>query len=237
MPYRLLDQFVSTFEGTRYRHRDSSHGDKIAVELYEDLVTIGKSVTLVKRITTQECVVNTQNVRRGVKARRGDGTFGELIPHAPATVISPFGVARGQVATVEIGVEVKIMFKAMIKQIDRVIGDLRKQVEQFHRGGGNPICIGIVGINSAGHCTGYEGKRAYKTNGRNHKHPIQEASEAEARLVAEAKPSFDELLILRFRATNERPYRFEWVDPQATNLDYGAILTRISREYDHRFGK
>lgn len=237
MPYRLLDQFASTFRGVRYRHRDSSHGDKIAVELYEDLVTIRKSATLVKRINTRERVVNTRNIRRGVIARRGDGTFGELIPHTPATGLPDFAVARGQVATVEIGVEVKILFKAMIKQIDRVIGDLRKQVEQFHRGGGNPICVGIVGINSADHCTGYEGDRAYQTDGRKHKHPLDEASQAEARLIADAKPSFDEFLIIRFQATNELPYPFVWVDAQATNLDYGAILIRLSREYDRRFGE
>ena len=50
-------------------------------------------------------------------------------------------VARGPIATVEIGIEVKILAKAMIKQIDRVINDLRNQVVQFKRGGGNPICI------------------------------------------------------------------------------------------------
>lgn len=34
-------------------------------------------------------------------------------------------------ATIEIGVEVKILAKAMIKQIDRVTGDLTKQVGQY----------------------------------------------------------------------------------------------------------
>ena len=49
------------------------------------------------------------------------------------------------------------------------------------------------------------------------------------------KPSFDEFLILRFRASNQAPHAFEWLDLEATNLDYGAILTRISREYNRRF--
>jgi len=53
--------------------------------------------------------------------------------------------------------------------------------------------------------------------------------------VAQAKPSFDEFLVLRNRATNAKPYDFEWIDHKATELDYGAILTRISREYDRRF--
>ncbi len=123
----------------------------------------------------------------------------------------------------------------MIKQIDRVIGDLVKQVAHFKRGAGSPICVGIVGINQAEVCTGYEGDRAFTTDGKKHKHPCQEAADAEDRLVAQAKPPFDEFLILRYRATNAEPYEFEWVDLAGTELDYGAILTRISREYDRRF--
>jgi hypothetical protein len=53
--------------------------------------------------------------------------------------------------------------------------------------------------------------------------------------LIQARPSFDEFLILRFRASNRAPYAFEWLDLPATNLDYGAILTRISREYNRRF--
>jgi hypothetical protein len=53
--------------------------------------------------------------------------------------------------------------------------------------------------------------------------------------VTQAKPSFDEFLVLRYRATNAEPYPFSWADLKATELDYGAILTRISREYDRRF--
>jgi hypothetical protein len=131
---------------------------------------------------------------------------------------------------------VKILAKAMIKQIDRVIGDLVKQVGHFKRGAGSPICVGIVGINHATAYTSYEGARAWPTDGTGrYRHPVQEATEAEARLLIQAKPSFDEFLILRFRSTNESPYSFEWLDEEATNLDYGAILTRISREYGRRF--
>ena len=97
----------------------------------------------------------------------------------------------------------------MIKQIDRVIGELVKQVGQFQRGAGSPICVGIVGINSATVTTGYEGTRGdFTTDGKKDKHPHQEAGKAEARLVAEAEPSFDEFLILRYRATNAEPYLF-----------------------------
>jgi hypothetical protein len=117
-----------------------------------------------------------------------------------------------------------------------VINDLRNQPAQFRRGAGNPICIGIVGINQAPVYIGYEGSRAFRTTGRGgFLHPLQEASEAESRLLTEAKPAFDEFLVLRFRATNEPPYPFEWANYEETRLDYAAALTRISREYERRF--
>jgi hypothetical protein len=235
LAYRLLETFQATFQDRRYIHRDSSRGDFVAIHLYEDLLTVGKSSLYRRRVEAKERILNIQNRRRGIAARRGDATFGELIHGQQPVEEAGFLVARGPIATVEIGIEVKILAKAMIKQIDRVIGDLVKQVDHFKRGAGSPICVGIVGINSAPVTTGYEGDRAFVTDGRKHKHPIQEAAEAEARLVAQAKPSFDEFLVLRYRATNADPYPFEWIDLQATELDYGAILTRISREYDRRF--
>jgi hypothetical protein len=45
---------------------------------------------------------------------------------------------------------------------------------------------------------------------------------------------FDEFLVLRFRATNAAAFPFEWIDYRETFKDYGAILTRISREYEKR---
>jgi hypothetical protein len=47
--------------------------------------------------------------------------------------------------------------------------------------------------------------------------------------------TFDEFQILRFRASNARPFPFEWVDLGKTEMEYSAILTRVSREYDRRF--
>jgi hypothetical protein len=168
---------------------------------------------------------------------RGDGTFGELVPGVIPIQDPGFTVARGQVATIEIGIEVKILAKAMIKQIDRMIGDLRKQVEQFQRGAGasKPICVAVAGINHALVTTGYEGDRAFLTDGRRYKHPYQEAGDAERRLVDKAAPSYEHFLVLRYRASNVKPYPFDWVDLKSTDLDYAAILTRISREYDRRF--
>jgi hypothetical protein len=154
---------------------------------------------------------------------------------AVAIVEKGFVVARGPTANIEIGVETKILAKAMIKQIDRVVGDLKRQVEMFKRQGGNSICVGFVEINYSERCTSYEGTREFPTNGRKYKHPVQEAAEAEAILRGEAQPAFDEFLILRFKATNEPPYPFAWENYSALILEYNALLTRVSREYDHRF--
>ena len=75
-------------------------------------------------------------------------------------------VARGPVATIEIGAETKILAKAMIKQIDRVISDLINQVTQFKRGGGSPICVAFIGINFAEQYVSFEGRRRWPTDGK-----------------------------------------------------------------------
>jgi hypothetical protein len=233
--FALLDTFRGLFEGTQYKHRDSSLGDLVASQLYEDLVNLGRSQKLADRVKSQERVVNLANRTVGRPSRRGDGTFGELVPTAIAITEAGLRVARGEVANIEIGAETKILAKAMIKQIDRVIGDLARQVEEFRKTGGNPICVGIVGLNFAPSYTSYEGAREWPTDGRKHKHPVQEAAEAESRLLNRAASAFDEFQILGFRATNVSPFPFEWLDYAHTAKEYGALLVRLSREYDRRF--
>jgi len=157
------------------------------------------------------------------------------VPSAVAITEKGWLVARGPVANIEIGAETKILAKAMIKQIDRVIGDLGRQVDEFRKTGGNPICVGIVGVNYAESYTSFEGNVEWPTDGKKHKHPAQEASEAERRIIQRAAPGFDEFLLLRFRATNIAPFPFEWTDLGKTRHEYSALLLRISREYDKRF--
>ena len=233
--YALLRTFRSLFDGKPYRHRIANLGDLVASHLYEDLVALGKSARLVERVQHHERVVNLKNLMTGKPSRRGDGTFGELVPSAVALTEKGMLVARGPVATIEIGAETKILAKAMIKQIDRVINDLRNQVTQFKRGGGNPICVAFVGINFAGQYVSFEGRKHWPTDGKKYKHPIQEAAQAEQRLNERARPSFDEFQILRFRASNAKPFPFEWVDLGNTEMEYSSVLTRVSREYDRRF--
>jgi hypothetical protein len=203
--------------------------------LPEDLYALRRSTKLKSRVDEKQVVLNVENRLRGIKARRGDGTFGEIIPHALPIDVPGFVVARGPVATIEIGSEVKILAKAMIKQIDRVMTDLENQRREFNRAGGNPIAVGIVGVNHAPRYVSYEGKAVWPTGTKGQKHPIQEAAEAERRLLARVSSDFDEFLILRFRAVNEEPYPFEWVDEKQTEMDYGAVLTRILRKYEARF--
>jgi hypothetical protein len=237
LEYRLLTEFRRLFEGKLYKHRASNQGDFVAMHLYEDLISIDRSPKLIDAVVhRKDRVLNVQNKRRGVSARRGDGTFGELIPGETPLTYSGYLVARGPIATVEIGVEVKILAKAMLKQIDRVKNDLRNQVIEFKRGGGSPICIAVIGINQAETTIGYEGDRPWPTTGKGgFLHPYQEAPEAERRLRAEAQPEFDEFLVLRFKATNAPPYPFEWVNHNETRMDYAASLSRISARYQQRF--
>jgi hypothetical protein len=235
--FALLDIFRSLFDGTRYRHRDSSLGDLVASYLYEDLVKLNKSALLTSRVQSHECVVNIGNKALGKPSRRGDGTFGELVPTVIAITEKGLLIARGEIANIQIGAETKILAKAMIKQIDRVIGDLIRQVDEFRRTGGTPICVGFVGINSAKNYTSYEGEREWPTDGKKHKHPFQEAGEAERRIRERALPNFDEFLFLRFQATNVPPYPFQWADYAQTVKEYGALLVRLSREYDKRFSR
>jgi hypothetical protein len=205
------------------------------MHLYEDLFAINRSSKLATGIKNLLLVLNVQNRRHGVQARRGDGTFGEIVPGEAPIVDTGFVVARGTIATIEIGVEVKILAKAMIKQIDRVVTDLCNQVVQFRKHGDNPICIGIVGINQADRYVSWEADRSFPTTGRDgYLHPIQEAVEAHRRLRELAAPAFDEFLTLPYRANNEPPYPFEWVDLAETTKDYASILTRISGRYQRR---
>jgi hypothetical protein len=55
-------------------------------------------------------------------------------------------------------------------------------------------------------------------------------------LREKALPHFDEFLFLRFRAPNVPPYVFEWLDYNQTAKEYSALLVRLSRLYDQRFG-
>lgn len=183
MTYKLLDRFRGLFEGQIYRHRASTNGGRVAIELFEDLLDLGRSQTFVARVNSGSRLVSTKNLVTGKENRRGDGSFGELLPNLQPITFDDFRVRRGPIANIEIGVETKILAKAMIKQIDRVMSDLENQARVFRSAGGSPTCIAVVGINQATEYLSYEGDRTFLTNGvSGYRHPNQECAEAERRI-------------------------------------------------------
>jgi len=233
--YRLLTAFRGLFAGVKYEHRKSTLGDYVASFLYEDLVDLGHSQRLLDRVNSGRAALNTANKTVGKSARRGDGTFGEVVPGVATVVVPDFTVPRARIASLEIGTETKILAKAMIKQIDRVINDLRAQSEEFKKCNPRAICVALIGVNGSDYYESYEGTRSFRTDGKVQKHPAQESSQARQRLLANVQDSYDELLILPFSARNVPPYDFAWENESELKVQYAAALSRISREYDSRF--
>jgi len=234
LEYRLLSAFQSLFQGVKYEHRKSQLGDYVASFLFEDMLALGHSKKLAERVTAGRAALNTSNVTVGKSARRGDGTFGEVVPGLPALTVAGFVIPRSRIAAVEIGVETKILAKAMIKQIDRVINDLCTQTVHFRNSNPDAICVALIGVNHAEQYISFEGSRKFATDGRKHKHPAEEALEAESRLMDSARGAFDEFVLLRFSATNFKPYAFRWVNEEETKVEYAASLARLCREYGVR---
>ncbi len=235
--FKLLQQFEATFTGRIYQHRNSQIGNRIADFIFEDLYDVGQSQKYVERVDARSRVLNPKARSPGIKARRGDGSFGRLIPSEPVTKEPGFTVARGPTANVEVGAEVKIVAKAMIKQIDRVINDLNNQAAQFKaKGGEKAITVAVVGVNHASVYTSYEKDRIFTTDGTaTYRHPIQEADAAKDALRAEAAAAFDEFIVLDFEVTNARPFSFKWRNEPKTRREYAAAVTRILDRYDDRF--
>jgi hypothetical protein len=107
--------------------------------------------------------VNVDGRLTGVALRRTDGRFGQRNPSAPAVVIPEFAVARSELAPTKIGVEVKILAKAMLKQIGRVDSDLRQKVSNIRNGGNTAISVGIVGISYAARYISFEVELKFPT--------------------------------------------------------------------------
>lgn len=233
MTLRLPAAFQSIFDGTVYRHRSSTQGDRLARWFYEDLYLLNRSPLLKQRIDSGACCVNISNRITGVSGRRGDGTFGESLPSASPRREPGMSVGVGPTANVQIGVEVKILSTAMIKQIDRVTNDLRNQAVQFKSRSSAAITVALIGVNHAPRYTSYEGERAFTAQGG--RAPAAEGPKAIARLRSEAQSAYDEFLVLPFQATNEPPFPFSWNNAAVVEAEYGAVLLRTLRLYETRF--
>lgn len=245
--YRLISAFEKLFLGGIYRHRSSTQGDRLALELYEDLYIRAQQRSAASKfvigVDDATRVVNPRNLNYGTTARRADGTLGEILHGALAVSEPGFIVQRGTTVITEIGIEVKILTKAMIKQIDRVCGDLTKQVTHFGEKGGSksPISVAIVGVNHSTAFLGYEGSRTTLADGTRqpdgtiHASPAVEAARAKADLNTKARPHYFQFLLLEFEATNMPPYPFKWVNGTKTLADYNALLSKLAYEYEARF--
>lgn len=227
----LLDAFEAVFKHRRYIHRNSTIGDSIASVVYDDLLALGRSGKLASGVAGGRFVVNTANKVTGKKSRRGDGTFGELVPGSVSRKADGYAVPTGPVATLAIGTEVKIIATAMLRQIDRVTTALDNQARKFRHHGGGVLTLALVGLNYADEYTGYEGKREYVAE----TPPKKEAPEVARRLDESIRPLYDEYLLIPFRATNRPPYEFSFVNREKTELEYQSALLRISNEFERRW--
>ena len=245
MPYAyaqhesLLATFESTFSGHPYLHRNQNLGNAIGARIYYDLREIAASSAYAANLSSGQFGLNRDTRIAGRDARRGDGAFGRFIPGQtisphPTIASETRPLLRAPIAQVQIGVESKILAKAMTKQLSRVCTDLSTQVLEFRETGGNPICVALIGVNNAPSYVSFEGSRSWPTTGRGgFLHPLQEAATVTQR-IRERVRDYDEILFLQFCATNEDPYAFQWVNFQRTRLEYGALLTRVSLSYQQR---
>lgn len=233
--YKALERFEEMFRQGPYLHRRSNLGNEVAALVPEDLLDLAASPKLVNAVRERTLVVGRHGSVKGKPGRRGDVMFGRIVPGTAATQVSQRAIARGLVAVGHLGVEVKILAQrqAMLKQIDRVINDLANQARTFRK---HPQCmtVAIVGVNYSERYVGYEGKRTF---------PRQvspdvanrESDQACQRISIENRKDYDELLILRFSASNEPPFDFEWLNKEDTQHSYASALARLSSLYEQRF--
>ena len=231
--FRLLETFKTTFEGKFYKHRNPTLGNKIGRTLFEDLLQYEVSIRYKNHVVQGRGVVNLGGKIRTPKTiRRNDSIFEK--PPAGEALQPPnegFSVPEGSVAEPRISCEVKIMAKSQQKQIDRVISDLDNFALRMKSLNRKCINVAIIGINHESDYISREGRRPFK-----HKLREQEPTTVREKLLRQlSEKKYDEILILEFRATNQKPYPFHWLDAGAVDLDYGAALTRIGERYQERF--
>lgn len=230
--FRLLEAFRTTFAATVYKHRDSTLGNKIGRELFEDLLIHEASPRYREDINRRAGVVNSgDRIVTPKPIRRNDSVFGR--PPAGAPVNLPdegFSIREGSVAEPRIGCEVKIIAKSQQKQIGRVISDLDNFALRMKSLSRKCINVAVVGVNQESDYAGHEGERVFR-----HRLRDEEPSVVVAKLREHLLARYDELLIFRFKATNQPPYPFTWVDVRQAELDYGAAMTRVGDLYQRRF--
>lgn len=233
---KLLQQFAALFSGQPYLHRKSTQGDRVASFLYEDLhaLTLPKQPSLKypTRVLAGDVVINEANrVVGGRRVRRGDGTFGSLVPGQIAVPQPPFIVSRGPVAEFQIGAEIKIVATKQKAQQDRVATAMVDQAAVFRGQNADMIRVAILAVNHAPTYEGYEGTRTFLAK----VPPSREAPAVTNWIVNRVQSEYDELIVLPFVATNMAPFAFAWFNQAQTTADYNAALARIASRYERRF--
>lgn len=232
--FKLLAAFEALFRGTVYKHRSSTLGNYVASHLYEDLSDHGGSQAFNQRVETGACVVNVSGTTRGVDVRRGDGTFGAVVPGSVVVTVKGFAVRQGMVALTHIGAEFKIIATAHLKQIDRVLQDLTGSAVSLKEQSTSAITVGFAAVNYSERWTGMEGTRSFPVE-RTPRRAVEASDETSRRLLQLAKPAFDEFVLLKFQATNQEPFPFSWLNAAGIAADYGAVLVRLGALYEKRF--
>ena len=124
----LLRAFERTFDSGPYLHRKQNLGNIIGERMYYDLRETKVSKAYNDALLSGGFGLNRDVRIAGREARRGDGAFGrfilgqKIVPHATISGETQ-PLTRAPIAQVQVGVETKILAKAMIKQLSRVLTD------------------------------------------------------------------------------------------------------------------
>ena len=85
--FKLLAKFEDTFRDGKYLHRNSQLGNRVADYLFDDLYDLQGDSKYRKDVDSGKVALNPKGISPGVKARRGDGSFGPIIPgHNPPAI-------------------------------------------------------------------------------------------------------------------------------------------------------
>lgn len=115
-----------------------------------------------------------------------------------------------------------------------MLQDLTGSAVSLKEKSANAITVGFAAVNYSERWTGMEGTRSFPVE-RTPKRALAASDETSRRLLEIARPAFDEFVLLRFRATNQEPFPFSWLNATGTAADYGAALVRIAALYEKRF--
>jgi hypothetical protein len=201
MTYKLLDQFPELFAGKAYLHRISNQGDIVASYLFEDLYDLGRSKKFCDTVQKQERVANIKTSKSGKTKRTWRRDFWGESSTAAAVLPPGLSVAIGDVATIEIGTEVKILAKAMIKQLDRVGTGWMTKPRNSARTAISYLCWNLGRELRSLFTPAMKQPKVWPTDGKTYRILFRRLPTQSVVLWRALSLQYDEILVLRFRAT------------------------------------